>query len=291
LEIINNISLLRKTISEVKESNKSIGFVPTMGSLHQGHLSLFKKSVLENDYTICSIYVNPTQFNNSQDFETYPRTNNKDVELLNSINCDLLFLPTDREMYPEDERSKDYRFTEKINLLEGEKRPGHFLGVITIVHKLFSLVQPNKAYFGEKDYQQLWIIKLFTKEFKLPIKIISCPTIRGENGLALSSRNNNLSCSEKKDAGKLFEALVFFKTELEKIKYNSSYCTPLSLINTKKNALASIKKNPLIKLDYFEVIDEENFSFANDINYDRNYRILIAAYIGEIRLIDNMSLQ
>tara|TARA_B100000902_G_scaffold347034_1_gene354103 strand:+ start:523 stop:1398 length:876 start_codon:yes stop_codon:yes gene_type:complete len=291
LKIIKNISLLIKIISKLKEKKGDIGFVPTMGSLHNGHISLLKKSISENDYTICSIYVNPKQFNNKQDFNTYPRKDKQDIALLNSINCNALFLPSDQEIYPKNETIREYEFTENINLLEGEKRPGHFVGVVTIVHKLFSLIKPNRSYFGEKDYQQLWIIRLFTYKFKLPIQIISCATIRDNNGLALSSRNINLSQSEKKDAIHLFDALTFFKKEINKLKKKSDFCTQLDLINAKENALINITKSPLIKLDYFEVIDEENFSFANEIQNNRNYRVLIAAYVGKIRLIDNMSLQ
>ena len=167
MKIVRNIEKLKDIMVDIKQKDYSIGFVPTMGCLHEGHLSLLKESIDHNQITICSIYVNPKQFNDKQDFSSYPRDEKTDIKFLKTINCDILFLPTDQEIYPNHDLHRNYNFTKCMSILEGEKRPGHFMGVITIVHKLFLLIQPDRVYFGEKDYQQLWIIKLFTQTFKM----------------------------------------------------------------------------------------------------------------------------
>ena len=255
-----------------------------MGSLHAGHLSLIETAASENDFTICSIYINPTQFNDKNDFDTYPRSYETDIELLKSLDCDLVFLPKDKEMYPSNKSIVNYNFTFCMNILEGKKRPGHFSGVISIVNILFKLTCPSRAYFGEKDYQQLWIIKSFVIFFQLPIKIRSCPTVRDSTGLALSSRNDNLNKEEKAQATHLFKALQNFKSslELDTISHKDK------IIDLKKNLVAFLKKSSLIKLDYVEIIDEENFSFVTKIKKNTKYRILIAAHVGRTRLIDNI---
>ena len=287
LKIVKDIKYLRKIILDIKSKNQLIGFVPTMGALHNGHVSLLKESINENQFTICSIYVNPTQFNDPNDFETYPRDDNTDIELLESIDCDLLFLPSDHEMYPQGEPVYKYDYSECMNILEGEKRPGHFSGVITIIHKLFDLIKPDRAYFGEKDYQQLWLIKLFIKTFKLAIEIKTCKTIRDRNGLALSSRNKKLTRNETEQARSLFKALDRFRhgvKEQGELDYKD-FCA------LRDNIMETVLCNPIIKLDYFEVIEDENFRFVNQIKNSKKYRILIAAYIGHTRLIDNMLIE
>ena len=178
MEILRTTSSLDTFVKKCRQKLGVIGFVPTMGTLHDGHLSLLKNSIVDNDYTICSIYVNPKQFNNKQDLVSYPRNTESDIEKLKLINCDALFLPSDSEMYTSNDVSLEYDFSDWFNILEGQKRPGHFLGVVTIVHKLFNLVNPDKAYFGEKDYQQLRIIKLFVKTLNIAVQIISCPIVR-----------------------------------------------------------------------------------------------------------------
>ena len=215
MKIIRRIRALNRIITDNKARGFLIGFVPTMGSIHKGHISLVQKSILENDYTICSIYVNPTQFNDKTDFIKYPREEEKDIKILREFNCDAVFLPNDKEMYPKKEGPfKDAFISEHMNILEGEKRPGHFLGVITIISKLFNLIQPNKAYFGEKDYQQLYIIQFFVKKFKIPVEIRSCKIVRERNGLALSSRNKHLTLNEKRVAKHLFKTLQFLQKKL-----------------------------------------------------------------------------
>ena len=284
LKIVKNIKCLQEIVFTVKKKKQSIGFVPTMGSLHAGHLSLIEAAASENDFTICSIYINPTQFNDKNDFNTYPRSYETDIELLKSLDCDLVFLPNDTEMYPRNKSIVNYNFTFCMNILEGEKRPGHFSGVINIVNTLFNLTCPSRAYFGEKDYQQLWIIKSFVKNFHLPIKIRSCPTVRDSTGLALSSRNANLNKEEKIQATHLFKTLQKFKLSLE----SEIISTKDNIIDLKKNFIDFFTKNSLIKLDYIEIIDEENFSFVNRIKKNIKYRILIAAHVGRTRLIDNI---
>ena len=290
LQIINNIELLHDTLSNARKNNKSIGFVPTMGSLHEGHLSLLKRSNNDNNLTICSIYVNPTQFNDKIDFKKYPRDIKRDIKVLEKIKCDILFLPSDHEMYPKNEKKEDYSFMDAMEILEGEKRPGHFFGVLTIVHKLFNLVKPNRAYFGEKDYQQLWLIQKFISVLKLPTIVLGCPTIRTAQGLALSSRNKRLNKREKKLSLTLFQSIDILKKE---IKLNFKTNQKNNLTNLELNRIQArirnkISQNTSIKLDYFEVIDVENFSFAKEIKKNKKYRILIAAYISKIRLIDNI---
>ena len=287
LKIVKDIKYLKTLIRDIKSKNQLIGFVPTMGSLHSGHLSLIKESIYENDITICSIYVNPTQFNDPVDFSTYPRENNIDIELLQSLDCNIVFLPIDQEMYPEDNNTINYDYSDHMNILEGEKRPGHFSGVITIVHKFFNLIQPDRAYFGEKDYQQLWLIKLFTQTFQLPIEIRGCKTIRDTNGLALSSRNKNLTTQQQEHARSLFLALDSFRHAIKKTRHLDHK----NFIDLKDKIILQCLSHASIKLDYFEVIENESFRFVNEIKNDQKYRILIAAYVGGVRLIDNMLIE
>ena len=291
MKIIRSIKALNQIITDNRARGFLIGFVPTMGSIHRGHISLVQKSMLENNYTICSIYVNPTQFNDKTDFIKYPREEEKDIKILHECNCDAVFLPNDKEMYPKkDETFKDDFISEYMNILEGEKRPGHFLGVITIVNKLFNLIQPDKAYFGEKDYQQLYLIRFFVKKFKIPVEIRACKIVRGKDGLALSSRNKHLTLSEKRAARYLFTALKFLQKKLadHKRKNTLFFLDEKAVNDLKKLAINNIINNSLIKLDYFEIIEVENFRFAKTIDNNKIYRILIAAYIGNTRLIDNI---
>ena len=290
MKIIDNIKLLHNTLSNARKNNDSIGLVPTMGSLHEGHLSLLKKSINDNNVTVCSIYVNPTQFNDKIDFNKYPRDVKRDIKFLEKIRCDILFLPSDHEMYPKNGEKEEYSFIETMDILEGDKRPGHFFGVLTIVHKLFNLVRPKNSYFGEKDYQQLWLIQKFVSARKLPISVQGCPTIRTAQGLALSSRNQRLNKQEKKLSLILFQSMNILKKEIiSTLKTNDNNNLKQSKLNNIKQRIRNkISQNTKIKLDYFEVIDVENFSFAKEIKMDKKYRIFIAAYISKIRLIDNI---
>ena len=293
MKIIRTIKSLKKELLQYNSNRDSIGFVPTMGSIHSGHLFLIQKSILENQKTICSIYINPTQFNDKEDLLNYPREELDDIKKLERTNCDIVFIPNDVEMYPHTHALMEkYNFTDCFDKLEGQKRPGHFLGVVTIVHKLFNLIRPNRAYFGEKDYQQLWIIQLFVKTYKLPTQIIPCKTVRNNLGLALSSRNKLLSEIEKKEAIKIFKSIDFLKRKIEQSVFqdNHQIFNEQQLYKLKKTAIQPLLSSTLIKLDYCEIIETETFSFANYIEYNKTYQALIAVYVGKVRLIDNISI-
>jgi len=291
LKTIRTIKLLEETLQGYHKNNKTLGFVPTMGALHNGHMSLLQESIKKNDYTVCSIYVNPRQFNDKKDLLNYPRSEQKDIIKLQQINCNVVFIPSDKEVNMI--RDVEYNFTNVVNILEGLKRPGHFLGVIAIIHKLFNIIQPHRAYFGEKDYQQFWIISMFKKAYNISVEIQSVPTVRDDSGLALSSRNQFLTNSQKIIANTLFNSMMKLKEMINVFREENpaSFLDENNLKSFKKQVIKDYLSSALIKLDYFEIIETENFSFSHSINFNNNYRILIAAYIGKIRLIDNISLK
>ena len=261
--------------------NFTIGFVPTMGALHNGHLSLVKESVDNNEITVASIFVNPTQFNKREDLENYPRTLESDLTLLQSVSCDIAFIPSTEEIYSNTVSSNHFEFDGLEIQMEGKFREGHFNGVGTIVKKLFEIVTPTNAYFGEKDFQQLQIIRKMVQKNHLPVSVMGCPTFREKNGLAMSSRNQLLSEKEKEEGAIIYETL----------------CEVKELINNK--AIEKINswvgeqfdKNPLFKLEYFVIADEENLTPALTISPNKNYRAFIAVHTDKVRLIDTMSLQ
>jgi pantoate--beta-alanine ligase len=260
--------------------NFTIGFVPTMGALHNGHLSLVKESVDNNEITVASIFVNPTQFNKKEDLENYPRTLESDLTLLQSVSCDIAFIPSTEEIYSNTVSSNHFEFDGLEIQMEGKFREGHFNGVGTIVKKLFEIVTPTNAYFGEKDFQQLQIIRKMVQKNHLPVSVIGCPTFREKNGLAMSSRNQLLSEKEKEEGAIIYETL----------------CEVKELINNK--AIEKINswvgeqfdKNPLFKLEYFVIADEENLTPALTISPNKNYRAFIAVHADKVRLIDTMAL-
>jgi len=260
--------------------NFTIGFVPTMGALHNGHLSLVKESVDNNEITVASIFVNPTQFNKKEDLENYPRTLENDLTLLQSVSCDIAFIPTTEEIYSNTVSSNHFEFDGLEIQMEGKFREGHFNGVGTIVKKLFEIVTPTNAYFGEKDFQQLQIIRKMVQKNHLPVSVIGCPTFREKNGLAMSSRNQLLSEKEKEEGAIIYETL----------------CEVKELINNK--AIEKINswvgeqfdKNPLFELEYFVIADEENLTPALTISPNKNYRAFIAVHADKVRLIDTMAL-
>jgi pantoate--beta-alanine ligase len=275
---VTTIAQLQKILSNFKKSGKTIGFVPTMGALHAGHISLVEKAKAENDIVVCSIFVNPTQFNDPNDLLKYPRTPDHDKQLLIKVGCDILFSPSVDEMYPEkDSRVFDFGGLDKS--MEGLFRPGHFNGVAQIVSKLFDTVKPNKAYFGKKDYQQLVIIKYLTKQLKLPIEIIACETVREKDGLAMSSRNLLLSNNERIQALQLYKALCF-------VKQNASV---FSVKELKEKVKEMLSKFNLIKIEYFEIVDANTLQPVNTIVPGETVAC-IAAFVGNVRLIDNISL-
>ena len=260
--------------------NFTIGFVPTMGALHNGHLSLVKESVDNNEITVASIFVNPTQFNKKEDLENYPRTLESDLTLLQSVSCDIAFIPSTEEIYSNTISSNHFEFDGLEIQMEGKFREGHFNGVGTIVKKLFEIVTPTNAYFGEKDFQQLQIIRKMVQKNHLPVSVIGCPTFREKNGLAMSSRNQLLSEKEKEEGAIIYETL----------------CEVKELINNK--AIEKINswvgeqfdKNPLFELEYFVIADEENLTPALTISPNKSYRAFIAVHADKVRLIDTMSL-
>ncbi len=280
MQVHKDVKSLKENISALKEKNLTIGFVPTMGALHEGHLSLIKCAKEKSDIVVVSIFVNPTQFNNSEDLENYPITLKDDIKLLEDEQCDILFCPETSEMYPEGNITKKYPLNGLDKGLEGEKRPGHFDGVCTIVHHLFDVVKPNKAFFGEKDFQQLAIIKHLVKILALEIDIVDCPTVRDADGLAKSSRNKLLSASERKKASLIYESL----------KKAKSLFAEKEIVDIKCMVENEIDRCKEMTLDYVEIVNPENLKPLEKSNTLEKAHILIAAYLGNVRLIDNLPL-
>ena len=279
MKVLKSKKTLIDYIERQREMGKKIGFAPTMGALHQGHLSLYKAAKKENDEVISSIFVNPTQFNNPDDFQKYPKTLEKDLELLEKAGVDAVYVPNVEEMYPDGLNSKKYNFDGLENEMEGKYRPGHFDGVGTIVEELFRQVQPHNAYFGEKDYQQLAIIKKMVEKTKLPVKIHGVPTLREEDGLAMSSRNVRLTETQRKEATIIYETLT-------KVK---EWFKVLSVEEIKLRVL-EIFRNSNFELEYFVIADEKTLKETDYFYKDKNYRAFIVAYADTVRLIDNMHL-
>ena len=279
MKVLKSKKTLIDYVERQREMGKKIGFAPTMGALHQGHLSLYKAAKKENDEVISSIFVNPTQFNNPDDFQKYPKTLEKDLELLEKAGVDAVYVPNVEEMYPDGLNSKKYDFEGLENEMEGKYRPGHFDGVGTIVEELFRQVQPHNAYFGEKDYQQLAIIKKMVEKTNLPVKIHGIPTLREEDGLAMSSRNVRLTETQRKEATIIYETLAKVKEWFKVISLDEI-----------KQRVTDIFRNSNFELEYFVIADEETLKEANTIDEDKEYRAFIVAYADTVRLIDNMHL-
>ncbi|MFW5657900.1 MAG: pantoate--beta-alanine ligase [Bacteroidota bacterium] len=279
MEAFNKINALKIFLREKKEKGKYIGFVPTMGALHEGHLSLLEHSHQQNDITVVSIFVNPTQFNDPNDLKKYPRTLNKDLHLLEQKGCDAVFIPIIEEIYPEAENHEinfDIGYLDSI--MEGKNRPGHFKGVVQVVYRLFDIVKPDKAYFGEKDFQQLAVIKKMTSTLELPVDIIACPIIRETDGLAMSSRNQLLTQTQRKSAGLINKILAKAKEKRNE----------LSVPALKNWVVSNINENPFLQTEYFEIVDEKNFQPVENWNQTAMPRAFIAVKTGSVRLIDNM---
>jgi len=267
-----------KTISN---SKTTIGFVPTMGALHQGHLSLLKKSLKNNDITVISIFVNPTQFNNPEDLSNYPRTLEIDLEKIKSVsNCAIVYTPEVDDIYEGKTISHHFDFDGLENQMEGKFRKGHFDGVGTIVKRLFEIIKPTNAYFGEKDFQQLQIIKKLVAKFKIPVNIIGCPIYRESNGLAMSSRNERLTNDEKEKAS------ILFKT-IQEVKKQFKTKSAVSISNWVSKKFKTI---PDVSLEYFQIADEATLLPCLRKSKNKKYRAFIAVYVNNIRLIDTISL-
>ncbi|OGS17945.1 MAG: pantoate--beta-alanine ligase [Elusimicrobia bacterium RIFOXYA2_FULL_40_6] len=282
MKVIKNISLMQQIVKTLHTKHKTIGLVPTMGALHEGHISLVKKARKENDIVIVSIFVNPAQFGPKEDYLRYPRPFNKDSKLCKQNGIDYIFNPTVKEMYPADYLT--YVKVEKMSdILCGKFRPGHFKGVATIVAKLFNITQPDRAYFGEKDFQQLTIIKKMVSDLNFPVKIVPCPTLREKDGLAMSSRNIYLKPEERKVANKIHRSLSNVKDIVKKKNERNIK----KLLSELKSQLGS---TPGLKNQYINIIkpltlEEEK----NDIHYPA--RIVFAGYLGKTRLIDNIEIK
>ncbi|QCI24848.1 pantoate--beta-alanine ligase [Buchnera aphidicola (Rhopalosiphum padi)] len=278
MNIIKNIHLLEKKIKELKKKKKVIGLVPTMGNLHNGHIKLILLAKKYVDIVIVSIFINPMQFNNLLDFKKYPKTFEQDCYILRKEKVEILFCPDIHEMYPHGLKNYTYVDVPKLsNIIEGRARPGHFIGVTTIICKLFNLVQPNFSFFGEKDYQQLLIVKKLVKELNYPIKIISLPTIRLENGLAFSSRNKHLNSLEQEKAPYLYKTI---EHTCNVIIQNKGKKIPKTI---------NISRQYLIKKGfYIDIFDVYNSKTLNPISKENKSIIILASvWLGNTRLIDN----
>ena len=279
MKFYNTNKSLQEDILKLKNKT-TIGFVPTMGALHKGHLSLIKRAKKENNFIVVSIFVNPTQFDKQEDLDQYPRTLEKDLELLKTVDCDAVFVPDTNDIYNDQILAVDFDFGGLEFEMEGKHRIGHFNGVGTIVQKLFDIVKPNKAYFGEKDFQQLQIIRNMVKKNHIPVEIIGCKIFREKDGLAMSSRNVRLSEDQRKMAPFIFKIL---KKAKQKFKDNS-----ISEVITWVQK--EFENNSILKLEYFEIANIETLKPTKRKSKKVKYRGFIAAFAGNVRLIDNIAL-
>jgi len=271
------INETRRILSIFRQQGKSIGLIPTMGALHEGHLSLIDASLRSNDISVVSIFVNPTQFNDRNDFINYPKDIEKDLELIRLKGCDLAFVPSEQEIYPEkDQRIFDFGTLDKY--MEGKYRPGHFNGVAQVVSRLFSIIEPDRAYFGEKDFQQLVIIKKLVEQQKLPVEVVPCPIIRESDGLAMSSRNRLLTPAQRQSAPIISEVLTKAKSLARKIK----------IPELKEYIISEIDADPNLKTEYFEIVDEVDMVPLKKWPDKSPVIGCIAVKVGHIRLIDNI---
>lgn len=278
MKIISDPRKLKTEIDSFRKSGLKIGFVPTMGALHSGHITLVENSVRENDVTVVSIFVNPTQFNNADDLKKYPRDLNKDANLLSKAGCNLIFAPEPADIYSDNELNERFSFDfEGLDkVMEGKFRPGHFNGVVQIVSKLFTLVEPHKAYFGEKDFQQLAIIHLMVRKMGFDVEIVDCKIVREASGLALSSRNERLTTEQKVQAARI-SAILFESVKLAKTK------TPEELHLW---VLLQLENAPGLKAEYFEIANSVTLQTLK--SWDEPAVGCVAVFCGDVRLIDNV---
>ena len=277
MKIFKTQRTLKEHLSTIEEK-LVVGLAPTMGSLHEGHLSLIRESKKRCDIVVCSIFVNPTQFNAVSDFENYPKDYVEDIELLKSAGCDVLFLPNDVDEVYQNEKKVYLELGNLVNVLEGEHRPGHFEGVLRVVKLLFDIVQPDKAFFGLKDFQQFLVIQKMAKVLNMEIEVLGCDIVREENGLAMSSRNKRLSNTELKNALVLQKALNHCKNNFGKMG--------LQALQAECFAILQKESEP----EYFEICDAESLSPITEFSESKKIRAFTATSIGEIRLIDNMEI-
>lgn len=281
MQLYTSTADLQKALRSEKSKKRSVGLVPTMGALHSGHLSLVKRSLYQNDITIVSIFVNPTQFNDKNDLAAYPRTLDKDLNLLSSEKGEIwVYAPEADDIYGGDVSSKKYDFKGLDQVMEGPNRPGHFDGVATIVERLLRIVRPDHAYFGEKDYQQLLIISRVSKQKRLGVNIVGCGIIREDSGLAMSSRNQRLNSAAILEATFIYQQLLWAKRRF----------TSMALPKIKEAVTEAFKSNPSFELEYFEIAEATTLSAHSERKKNKKYRAFIAAKIDGVRLIDNLAM-
>lgn len=278
MEVITKIADLQRKIAEIRAKDGTVGLVPTMGALHNGHLELVKRCVAENSICVVSVFVNPTQFNDKNDLLHYPRTLDADCRLLESAGCAIAFAPEVEEMYPVED-TRVFNLGTVAEVMEGKYRPGHFNGVAQIVSKLFDAVQPDRAYFGEKDFQQIAVIRSMVKLLNFPVEIVACPIVREDDGMALSSRNLHLTPQQRKNAVSISQTLFKSRTFAEQH----------SVAETIDYVVSTLNSVPDLEVEYFEIVDGNTLLPVNDWS-DSDYIVgCITVYCGEVRLIDNIA--
>jgi pantoate--beta-alanine ligase len=280
MEVFDLIQTTSLWLDVRRMSGQSIGFVPTMGALHEGHIALVKRAREENDVVGCSIFVNPIQFNNPEDLEKYPRTLENDLAMLREAGCDLVFVPSVKEMYPESApANQKYDFGTLESVMEGKYRPGHFNGVAVVVKKLFEIFRPDRAYFGEKDYQQLCIIQALVKQEDIPVEIVPCPTVREDDGLAMSSRNRRLTPEERAVAPEIYQAMLRVKDSVGMVSL------PMAL----KAAEQQMEEKGFV-IDYVEIALVPGLQPLEKWPEKGPARVFVACFLGKVRLIDNLEI-
>lgn len=278
MKIIRTVRELKDAVNALKAEGKSVGLVPTMGALHDGHISLVEQARRDNDAVVVSVFVNPTQFNNPDDLRTYPRTEDADCRRLEAAGVDFAFIPSVEEMYPEPD-TRVFELGDVAAVMEGAMRPGHFNGVAQVVSRLFAMVNPDRAYFGEKDFQQIAVIRRMVELEKFAIEIVSCPIKRESDGLAMSSRNVRLSARQREVAPNIYRILK------ESVEAKAS---GLSLEETKRKVIEEINAYPEMEVEYYEIVNADDMQPIRDWNDCRQAVGCITVYLGDVRLIDNI---
>lgn len=278
MRVVKTISELKSLISGYKQENKTVGLVPTMGALHAGHKSLVDRARKENDIVVVSVFVNPTQFNNKQDLATYPRTEERDCALLEAAGCDVVFMPAVEEVYPEPD-NRQFNLGAVAEVMEGAHRPGHFNGVAQIVSKLFSFVEPDRAYFGEKDFQQIAVIRKMVQLEDFKLQIVACPIKREDDGLALSSRNVRLTAEQRQLAPNIYRVL----------KESCNFAKSHTVAETEKFVVDSLNALPQMEVEYYSIVDALTMQPVSDWADADSITGCITVYCGEVRLIDNIA--
>ncbi|MDR0431076.1 MAG: pantoate--beta-alanine ligase [Tannerellaceae bacterium] len=278
MRVINSVKELKRHLSEERKKDKSIGLVPTMGALHEGHISLVEQCIADNEICVVSIFVNPTQFNDKNDFASYPRTPEKDYAMLEEAGCDYIFAPSEEEMYPEPDM-RVFDFGSITDVMEGAYRPGHFNGVAQVVSKLFYAVEPCKAYFGEKDFQQIAVIRVMVKQLDIPVEIIACPILRESTGLAMSSRNTRLTPEQHQKASLIAHTL----------KESATFVPGKKVHEVIDYVINALNNEPVFRVEYFDIVNRDTLQSIHNWTETTDPIGCIAVYCGEVRLIDNIT--